>query len=151
MYYRRSQVQGGTYFFTINLLNRKSTLLIDEMNHFRNALQKVKTKHPFKIDALVVMPEHLHLLITLPERDLDYAKRISLLKSYFSRGIVLKSPISSSRRQKREKQIWQRRFWEHAIKNQRDFERHVDYIHYNPVKHGYVKRPVEAASIAIFS
>jgi len=93
------------------------------------------------LDAMVVMPEHFHLLMTLPENDNDFAKRIMLIKSGFSRTIPKTESINPSRLHKRERGIWQRRYWEHLIRDEIDFQRHVDYIHYNPVKHGYVKNP----------
>lgn len=143
MNYRRIKPQGVCYFFTINLENRKSTLLIDEIDKLKKAIKIVKSKHPFKIDGVVVMPEHLHMVITLPVQDVDYSKRLSLIKSNFSRAIQLQEPISISRKKKRERGIWQRRFWEHLIRDDNDYEQHINYIHYNPVKHGYVNKPID--------
>lgn len=94
--------------------------------------------HPFKIEAVVVLPDHLHTIWTLPEGDTDFSLRWRQTKAAFSRGLAKDERISASRARKQERGIWQRRFWEHAIWDSNDFQRHVDYIHYNPVKHGYV-------------
>ncbi len=99
--------------------------------------------HPFVIDAMVVMPDHLHCLWTLPENDGDFSTRWGLIKAGFSRQLAATERVSISRKSKGERGVWQRRFWEHLIRDELDFERHVDYIHYNPVKHGYVTRPVD--------
>ncbi len=99
--------------------------------------------HPFVIDAIVIMPDHLHTVWTLPEGDSDYPTRWGLIKGGFSRALPATERLSKSRKQKGERGIWQRRFWEHVIRDENDYQRHVDYIHYNPVKHGFVKRPVD--------
>lgn len=138
MQYRRSNVKGGTYFFTVNLANRKSTRLTDEVKRLGNAMRHVKRKYPFQLDAIVVLPEHLHALWTLPKNDSDFATRWMLIKSNFSRQLTKDEKCNISRRKKGERGIWQRRYWEHTIRDEQDFERHVEYIHYNPVKHGYV-------------
>ncbi len=143
MKYRRADIKGGCYFFTLNLADRQNTLLVDEFDKLRASINKVKHRHPFILDALVVLPDHLHLMMTLPEGDNDFATRLMLIKSGFSRQIPKTENIEPSRESKRERGIWQRRFWEHLIRDETDFERHVDYIHYNPVKHGYVKRAVD--------
>ena len=143
MQYRRANINGATYFFTVNLANRNSTLLIDNIGALRECIRRVKNKHPFKIDAMVVMPEHLHAMITLPENDNNYAKRWSLIKSGFSRQLPKIESISPSRASKGERGIWQRRYWEHCIRDDKDYEAHVNYIHYNPVKHGYVQHAVD--------
>ncbi len=143
MQYRRAKQKGGTYFFTLTLKNRKSSLLINYFDCLRNAFNKVKNNHRFILDAMVVLPEHLHMLMTLPENDDNYATRIRLIKTNFSRAIPKTENINASRIQKGERGIWQRRYWEHCIKNKTDFNRHVDYIHYNPVKHGYVDKPID--------
>ena len=141
MQYRRADVQGGTYFFTINLAERSKTLLVDEFDILRENIIKVKKRHPFYLDAMVVMPDHLHMLMTLPKKDNDFAKRWMLIKSGFSRQLPKTERINKSRIHKGERGIWQRRYWEHLIRDDKDYERQVDYIHYNPVKHGYVTRP----------
>jgi len=138
--YRRTDIAGGTYFFTVNLAERKRTLLIDQVNVLRKAIKKVKQKHPFAIDAMVVLPDHLHMLWTLPQRDHDYPTRLMLIKAGFSRLIEKGEYRNASRQAKGERGIWQRRYWEHLIRDERDYANHVDYIHYNPVKHGHVER-----------
>jgi putative transposase len=143
MYYRRVIIPGATYFFTVTLSNRKSTLLTDEIVKLRSAFNKVKIKHPFKIDGIVVMPDHLHMVMTLPPTDSNYSQRWNLIKGYFSRDIKMDEDISTTKKKKRERSIWQRRFWEHAIRHEQDYEKHLNYIHYNPVKHGYVKSPTD--------
>lgn len=133
MRYRRTYVDGGTYFFTVNLENRQSTVLVDHIALLRDAVAAVKSKHPFNIDAAVVMPEHLHMIWTLPVNESDFSTRWRLIKRQFSDKVP--SDAASSDR------IWQARFWEHQIRNSADLENHINYIHYNPVKHGYVNRP----------
>ncbi|MGH8499532.1 MAG: REP-associated tyrosine transposase [Methylococcales bacterium] len=140
---RRADVKGGTYFFTVNLAERKRTLLVDHVGVLRTVLRKVKRMHPFYIDAMVILPDHLHAVWTLPDGDADYPTRWALIKSGFSRVIPRKERRSASRITKGEWGIWQRRYWEHLIRDERDYRRHVDYIHYNPVKHGYVSRVLD--------
>ncbi|MGZ8219677.1 REP-associated tyrosine transposase [Methylomagnum sp.] len=143
MQYRRAKIGGGTYFFTVNLAERNRGFLVDYADHLRNVIRLVKSRHPFHIDAIVILPDHLHALWTLPDGDTDYSTRWALIKAGFSRHIEQTERINSSRRSKGERGIWQRRFWEHAIRDDNDFERHADYIHYNPVKHGWTNRPAE--------
>ncbi|MBL1459160.1 MAG: transposase [Methylophaga sp.] len=140
MRYRRADVAGATYFFTVNLLNRKQTLLTDHIDTLRACIKTVKQRHPFHIDAMVILPDHLHAIWTLPPGDADFAKRWMLIKTAFSRALPKHENINQSRKSKRERGIWQRRYWEHLIRDELDYERHVDYIHYNPVKHGYVDK-----------
>jgi len=139
MQYRRARVQGGTYFFTVNLADRQSQLLVNKIDTLRNVISHVIDRHPFTIDAMVVLPEHLHALWTLPENDVDYATRWMLIKTGFSRHINKGEPRTLSRKSKKERGIWQRRYWEHLIQDQQDYNNHIEYIHYNPVKHGYVR------------
>jgi len=143
MKYRRADVCGGTYFFTVNLADRRQSLLVDEIDELRSAINNVKHNHPFKLDAMVILPEHLHMLMTLPINDHDFATRWMLIKSEFSRKLPKHERINVSRRGKRERGIWQRRYWEHVIRSEDDFSRHVEYIHYNPVKHGHVSIAVD--------
>lgn len=117
-------------------------LLTDNIDALRSAVQEVK-QHPFKIDAMVVLPEHLHAIWTLPIDDQDYSSRWMLIKAGFSRRMPLHESRSQSRILKGERGIWQRRYWEHLIRDEQDFIRHVDYIHYNPVKHRHTNRPVD--------
>ena len=139
MRYRRADTKGGTYFFTVNLAERKNTLLVDKIDALRDVMNKVKKQYLFKIDAIVVLPDHMHAIWTLPENDNNFAKRWMLIKSAFSRQIPEGERINKSRASKGERGIWQRRFWEHLIRDERDYEQHVNYIHFNPVKHGYVE------------
>ncbi|WHZ18747.1 MAG: transposase [Rhodanobacteraceae bacterium] len=143
MRYRRSNVAGGTYFFTVNLADRSSRLLIEHIDALRDAVRMVKSQHSFEIVAWVVLPDHMHAIWTLPEGDHDFSGRWSLIKGGFSRAIAWKEAVSASRAGKRERGIWQRRFWEHLIRDDTDLQRHVDYVHINPVKHGHVARAAD--------
>ncbi|MAX24261.1 MAG: transposase [Phycisphaeraceae bacterium] len=141
--YRRWRQSGGSYFFTLTLANRSQSLLVDHVALLRNAFALVQQHHPFYMDAAVILPDHLHCIWTLPENDMDFSTRWRQIKSTFSRGIQSNEPKSQSRIHKNERGIWQRRFWEHLIRDEKDLHQHVDYIHFNPVKHGYVNRPVD--------
>ena len=110
MKYRREIIPGTTYFFTVNLENRKATYLTEHIDKLRLAFSKVKNRYPFTIDGAVVLPDHLHMLMTLPEFDANYSQRWGLIKGYFSRQILSTEIISLSRKIKRERGIWQRRF-----------------------------------------
>ncbi len=142
--YRRAHVEGATYFFTVNAAQRRgSRLLVEHIDWLRQVIRHVRAKRPFAIDAMVVLPDHLHCIWTLPEADGDFKTRWALIKAGFSRALPRGERLSASRRKRGERGIWQRRYWEHLIRDERDFERHVDYIHWNPVKHGWVGRVVE--------
>ncbi|WP_284451887.1 REP-associated tyrosine transposase [Methylophaga thalassica] len=143
MQYRRAFVPGGTFFFTVNLLERRKTLLTDNIDLLKRSFQHVKQAHPFNIDAIVILPEHLHTIWTLPETDYDFSIRWRLIKSTFSRGLPKDEHINKTRHSKNERGIWQRRYWEHLIRDEKDYMNHVDYIHYNPVKHGYVDKAID--------
>ncbi|WP_275097906.1 REP-associated tyrosine transposase [Sedimenticola hydrogenitrophicus] len=139
--YRRATVAGGTYFFTLNcLLRQHNHLLTDHIDTLRNAFQYVKQKHPFDMPAVVILPDHLHCIWQLPDGDMDYKTRWSLVKSHFSRSIPMGEQRSLSRLKRGERGIWQRRYWEHLIRDEMDYAHHTDYIHWNPVKHGWVPR-----------
>jgi putative transposase len=138
--YRRNFVPGGSFFFTVNLANRKLALLTEHIDLLREAFRETRRRHLFTIDAIVVLPNHLHAVWTMPEGDADFATRWRLIKSAFSRRLSDGEPISPSRAAKQERGIWQRRYWEHTIRDQGDFARHVDYVHINPLKHGLVGR-----------
>ncbi|AFL74023.1 REP-associated tyrosine transposase [Thiocystis violascens] len=139
--YRRAKIPGATFFFTVNLAQRRGNrLLVDKIDLLRRAFREVKDRHPFVINAIVVLPEHLHTVWTLPEGDSDYKTRWSLIKAGFSRRIPAGERRSDSRVKRGERGIWQRRYWEHVICDDGDLERHVNYIHWNPVKHGWVQR-----------
>ena len=139
--YRRYFVPGGSYFFTINLLERRNNrMLVTHIDALREAVRKTKQERPFRIDGWVVLPEHMHLMMTLPPDDADFSNRIKAIKIRFNRAIPAIERRSDVRATKGERGIWQRRFWEHAIRDERDFEKHLDYLHFNPVKHGQVAR-----------
>jgi putative transposase len=137
--YRRNFVAGGTYFFTATLADRTSTALTDHVGALRAAIRKTRRAHPFSIDAIVVLPDHLHTILTLPADDAHFQHRWSLIKRRFT-GAVLQAGGQVARRPNGECALWQRRYWEHTIRDERDFANHVDYIHYNPMKHGLVTR-----------
>ena len=142
--YRRARIEGATYFFTVNCAERRGNrILVENINHLRSAIKQVKTKHPFVIDAMVVLPEHLHCIWTLPTGDADYKTRWALIKAGFSRGLPKEERRSTSRIKRGERGIWQRRYWEHWIRDDEDYQQHVDYIHWNPVKHGWVTQVKE--------
>jgi putative transposase len=143
MQYRRSNAAGATYFFTVNLAQRRNDLLVRHIDVLRDSINATKRAHRFAVVAMVVLPDHLHAIWRLPADDADYPMRWSLIKAGFSRRLEKTETVRASRRAKRERAIWQRRYWEHQIRDDTDLERHVDYIHYNPVKHGLVNRAVE--------
>jgi len=139
--YRRTQHPGGCYFFTVNLLQRyPNRLLVDHIDSLRTAVKKVKTKLPFHIDGWVVLPDHMHCIWTLPEGDQDFASRWRLIKTHFAKTLPKIERLNTTRQTRGERGIWQRRYWEHFIRDDQDYEKHMDYLHYNPVKHGYVSR-----------
>ncbi len=138
--YRRNFIPGGSFFFTANLADRRLRLLTEHIDQLRVAFRETRQRHPFATDAMVVLPDHLHAVWTLPEGDADFATRWRQIKSAFSRALPTIELISGSRAAKGERGIWQRRFWEHTIRDENDFARHIDYIHINPVKHRLVTR-----------
>jgi putative transposase len=138
--YRRNFIPGGSYFFTVNLADRRLRLLTEHIELLRTAFRYVQARHPFTVEAAVVLPDHLHAIWALREGDADFAMRWRLAKAAFSRALPPSERISNSRAGKGERGIWQRRYWEHTLRDERDFEHHVDYIHFNPVKHGHVSR-----------
>ncbi len=141
MDYRRAWHPGGTYFFTVNCLQRKNNdLLVTHIHLLREVVAKVKKTHPFRIHAWVVLPEHMHCVMELPAGDADFATRWMLIKMLFSRAVPKHEMVSGTRMQRRERGVWQRRYWEHLIKNYHDYRAHMDYVHINPVKHGLVKQ-----------
>ena len=139
-HYRRSLVAGGTYFFTIALVDRQSGLLINEIDKLRTAYKKVINKWPFETVAICILPEHLHAIWTLPTNDSDYATRWQHFKRWFSLELPAASERSQSKMNRREKGLWQRRYWEHLIRDENDLRRHIDYVYHNPVKHGLVNQ-----------
>jgi putative transposase len=134
--YRRNLVAGGTFFITATLADRRSHALTDHIVVLRSAVRVTRRQHPFAIDAVVVLPDHIHLIMTLPDGDADFPIRLSLIKRRFT-GAVVKAGTQVARHPNGELAVWQRRFWEHTIRDERDLERH---IHFNPVKHGLVAR-----------
>jgi putative transposase len=138
--YRRSFIPGGSYFFTVNLADRRLALLVQHIGLLRAAFRSVRARQPFATEAAVILPDHLHMIWTLPECNADFATRWRLIKSAFSHSLAGGEPIAASRAAKSERGIWQRRYWEHALRDDDDLARHLDYIHFNPVKHGHVDR-----------
>ncbi|MBY0575155.1 MAG: transposase [Gallionellaceae bacterium] len=138
--YRRSRIDGASYFFTLNLADRSLSLLTEHIALLRSAFEYTRERHPFIVNAIVVLPEHMHAIWTLPDGDNDFALRWRLIKTVFSRGLPHGERRSDSRQNKGERGIWQRRYWEHLIRDEADFAQHVDYIHINPAKHGLVTR-----------
>jgi putative transposase len=141
--YRRHRVAGATYFFTVNLLDRRSRLLTERIGILRQAVSRVRILMPFHIDAWVVLPDHMHCLWTLPECDGNFPKRWQAIKMAFSRSVTPGEPLSTSRLARGERGIWQRRYWEHTVRDERDYASHMDYIHFNPVKHGLAASAAE--------
>jgi putative transposase len=130
--YRRFYAHGGVYFFTLVTKDRRPMLCSDQaLERLKAAFRYTFKKHPYRMDGLVILPDHLHCIWQLPEHDSDFSVRWNMIKRYFSIGMDGKS------NHRREKNIWQRRFWEHFIRDESDFQRCLDYIYYNPVKHGY--------------
>ncbi len=138
--YRRANIAGATYFFTVNLADRRESLLTDHIGLLKNAFRYARDRHPFAMEAVVILPDHLHAIWTLPPGDSDFSTRWRLIKTEFSRKLPLGEERTASRISKGERGIWQRRYWEHLIRDDQDFARHVDYIHINPVKHGYAQQ-----------
>lgn len=138
--YIRAAVPGAAYFFTLALADRRSDLLVREIAVLRRAYAGVHRRHPFETVAICVLPDHLHAIWRLPEGDSGFAARWQQIKRSFSMHVDVSVPLSGSLRSKRERGIWQRRYWEHQIRDEDDLARHVEYIHFNPVKHGCVRR-----------
>ena len=138
--YRRSLATGGTFFFAVTLTDRRSRLLVDHIDRLRHAYRTTQSRLPFHTIAICVLPDHLHAIWQLPDGDADFGRRWGSIKRLLSAGLDAAVNRSESKLAKREKGIWQRRFWEHAIRDDADLARHVDYIHFNPVKHGHVDR-----------
>jgi putative transposase len=138
--YRRAKVEGGVFFFTVALADRSSDLLVRHVDRLRKIYRFVQERYPFETIAVCILPDHLHAVWSLPEGDSNFPLRWSLIKSGFSRELAGVARRSASKIAKRDKGIWQRRYWEHAIRDDVDLARHVDYVHFNPVKHGYTAR-----------
>ncbi len=134
---------GGTYFFTVTLRDRSSDLLVTQIEVLRAAVRRVRARAPFHIDAWVVLPDHMHCLWTLPDGDADYPARWWAIKAAFSRALAGKGVPTPGMKRKGERGIWQSRYWEHTIRDARDYAAHMDYTHFNPVKHGHVARAID--------
>lgn len=146
MKYHRAYVPGGTFFFTLVTYKRHPIFTAPHaIETLRNAFRYTMLRNPFIIVASVILPDHMHFIWTLPPENSDYSIRWRLIKSHFTRHWCPKDSISEnvSRAGKGEKDVWQRRFWEHQMRDELDLIRHVEYIHYNPVKHGLVSSPGE--------
>ena len=141
--YIRPRAPGATIFFTVALANRRSDLLVRKVNRLRESVKVARAERPFHVDAWVVLPDHLHAVWTLPEGDRDFSTRWRLIKGRFAAGLEAGAARSASKVAKSEKGIWQRRFWEHHIRDDADYDAHVRYCWINPVKHGLVERPVD--------
>jgi putative transposase len=137
--YRRNFVPGGVYFFTVTLADRRSSALVDDIGALRAAFRICRHERPFAIDAIVILPDHLHAIVTLPPGDADFSGRWRRIKGHFSSHMIARGALAPRHVDGRYA-LWQRRFWEHTIRDEVDFARHVDYIHFNPVKHGLVGR-----------
>ena len=143
--YRRANAEGGCYFFTVNTLHSQPFLIdADIRAALRGAIESVRKTLPFMIDAWVLLPDHLHCLWTLPEGDADFATRWRLIKTRVTQHcgarLARDEHMTARRKEKRQSSLWQNRYWEHQIRDEDDFARHVDYVHWNPVKHGQVMR-----------
>ena len=137
--YRRIFVAGGSYFFTVNLLDRNSCLLVEHVDSLRNALHETRQRFPFEIDAMVILPDHIHAIWTLPEGCSNFPVRWRWIKIRFSKSIPKGEQLSTVREARGERGIWQLRYWEHLIRDERDLRTHIDYCWFNPVKHGPVR------------
>ena len=141
MKYRRLRIPGALWFFTLVTYQRR--IIFDNestITKLNLAIKKVSVMKPCQIEAIVILPDHIHLIMSLPEADSDYSSRIKMIKAAFTKD-YLKDLNESPRNDKGEMRVWQSRFWEHWIRDDTDLERHLDYIHYNPVKHGYAESP----------
>lgn len=146
--YRRWYTPGGTFFFTVVTHDRAAIFENAEaVRLLGGVMRRVRERSPFRTLAIVVLPDHLHCVWSLPEGDSDYSGRWRWIKGAFSESWLgtggSEAMPSASRASKGERGVWQRRFWEHQVRDETDLERHVDYIHYNPVKHGYVSHPID--------
>jgi len=141
--YRRWYEPGGRWFFTVNLLDRRQRLLVEHIDRLREATAWTMRRHPFRIDAFVVLPDHLHAIWTLPENDADFSTRWRLIKTRFATALPRTEWLSRTRAARGERGIWQRRFWEHLIREEDEFGRYADYCAINPVKHGHVRRAAD--------
>jgi|SRR5215213_8747569 len=140
--YRRAKLSGGTFFFTVAIVDRDD-LLVREIERLRAAYRVVQHRRPFQTIAICILPDHLHAIWSLPDNDADFSVRWNQIKGRFSRKLAAAPSRSARHVGKRETGLWQRRYWEHAIRNETDLERHIEYIYFNPVKHGLVSRVID--------
>jgi len=143
--YRRALIKGGIYFLTLVTYQRREIFSLPSARAFLYAaIRQTNQHHPFDEIAYCILPDHIHLIWQLPENDSNYSTRVSVMKRHFSKKYVeefgLPIPKDASRSKRREVTLWQRRFWEHYIRDEEDLHHHIDYVHYNPVKHGWVNR-----------
>ena len=138
--YRRVRVPGGTYFFTVNLLERRRRLLVEHIDDLRSAFRDAQRVRPFEIIAIVILPDHLHCIWKLPEGDCDNTNRWSQIKTGFSKRFSIGERLSKSRSSRRERGVWQRRYWERMIDDENDLRNHINYVYINPLKHQHVTR-----------
>ena len=145
MRYRRITIEGATYFFTVVTDQRRRLFNCPEVVHLLDdAIDKIRSRHPFDIEAQVVMPDHIHAIWRLPDCDAKYTTRWRLIKEAFTRAYAKNYEVperTEVNRARGEQNVWQRRFWEHMIRDERDFAAHLDYIHLNPVHHGLAQTP----------
>ena len=137
--YRRSKTPGASYFFTVNLHNRSKGYLTDHSHYLRQAFYEARKIHQFKIVAIAILPDHLHTILQLQQIDYHYPKIWQTIKSRFTRALV-KEGVALQKNAKGEYNLWQRRYWEHQIRDETDMQHHIEYIHYNPVKHGHINQ-----------
>ena len=139
--YRRARDAGVCYFFTLVSHQRLPVLTDAPLRAaLRRAIERVRLYRPFVIEGCVLLPDHLHCLWRMPQGDADFGSRWSMIKRLTSQAIAMPGAVSLSRSLRRESGLWQRRFWEHRIHDEDDYQRHMDYLHFNPVKHGLVGR-----------
>ncbi len=141
--YRRNRVPGGTFFFTVNLYDRTRDLLTRHIQALRDSVQLARQRAPFHIDAWVVLPDHMHCMWTLPPGDAQFPARWQRIKATFSASLPAEGTPSPALAKRGYRGIWQRGYWEHTIRDERDYNVHMDYIHFNPVKHGLVAGPAD--------
>ena len=143
--YRRARSLGATFFFTVNTHLRQPFLIdADVRAALREGIDRVRSTMPFQIDAWVLLPDHIHCVWTLPDGDADFSSRWRIIKTIVTQQcgprLNVSEMLSDRRKQKNQSSLWQQRFWEHQIRDEEDWRRHMDYIFFNPVKHGYVSR-----------
>lgn len=136
--YRRAYIPGGTYFFTLTLADRSSRILLDHIAALRLSWREVRQVWPFAVHAVAILPDHMHLVMKLPDGEADFSTRLRLFKAGFTRRLPEAQKLEG---RKGERRVWQARFWEHVVRDEDELARCIDYVHHNPVKHGYVAHP----------